>query len=444
MGGRKPGSRARFVALALFSLFCLFHLRALAGGKPFSGGPEEAHSAWHGISGSRSDSLARAGTLPSMGKKGKRAWTDVLFHVQVKPFYPRKKTNRKARKGNFLSHTFGGHQDRTFERGFDYSIVLVPSYSREGSVGIGGMGAALFRLDRKDSLMPPSDVSLSGNASIKGFFYAGITGNLYFPGRKSRLNYEVSFSQRVLDFWGISYDSCAARPAVDYTRWNVKAAAYYDYQVLKGFYVGAMLDFSYNSVVRIGDLSYLDGQSTAYTLTGFGLSLQYDTRDYVKNPTRGMNFLLRQTVYPAFLGNAGRTLWRTAFTANYYQRLWHGAILAFDLHAEFNSKDSPWALREEAGGVSRLRGYYRGRYMDNHLASFQVELRQKLVWRVGVAVFAGCGSVFPSFARWRPDQILPTAGLGLRFEFKHNLNLRIDYGFGRQTSGFVLSLGGSF
>lgn len=108
MGGRKPGSRARFVALALFSFFCLFHLRALAGGKPFSGGPEEAHSAWHGFCGSRSDSLGQADCPPAMGKKGKRAWTDVLFHVQVKPFYPRKKTNRKARKGNFLSHTFGG------------------------------------------------------------------------------------------------------------------------------------------------------------------------------------------------------------------------------------------------------------------------------------------------------------------------------------------------
>ena len=101
-------------------------------------------------------------------------------------------------------------------------------------------------------------------------------------------------------------------------------------------------------------------------------------------------------------------------------------------------------MREEAGGQYRLRGYYRGRYMDNNLASFQVELRQKLFWRVGVAVFGGLGSVFPSFKEWRADQLLFTAGLGLRFEFKHNVNLRVDYGFGRGTSGFVLSLGESF
>ena len=430
MGGRRW---SQMVLLGLFlslNLFCFSSLRA---GKPDSlrSIPVEAVVLPDTLA---SDSAAR--------EEGK-AWSNVLFDVKVKPYVPKKKKNGKE-GGGFLRHTFGGHIDRTFEQAFDYSIVLVPSFSREGSVGIGGMGAALFRLDRKDSLMPPSDISLSGNASIKGFFYAGLLGNMYFPGRKSRLNYEISFSQRVLNFWGINYDSCLVRPAVFYTRWNVKAAAYYDYQILKGFYLGAAVDFSYNSAVRIDDVSYLDGQKRAYTLTGLGLSLQYDTRDFIKTPTRGMNFMLRQMIYPEFMGNAGRTLWRTTFTANYYQRLWAGAVLAFDLYAEINSENAPWALREEAGGQYRLRGYYRGRYMDNNLASFQVELRQKLFWRVGVAVFGGLGSVFPSFKEWRADQLLFTAGLGFRFEFKHNVNLRVDYGFGRGTSGFVLSLGESF
>ena len=82
--------------------------------------------------------------------------------------------------------------------------------------------------------------------------------------------------------------------------------------------------------------------------------------------------------------------------------------------------------------------------IDNNIASFQVELRQKLFWRIGLAAFGGLGSVFSSFKEWRADQLLFTAGLGLRVEFKHNVNLRVDYGFGRGTSGFVLSLGESF
>ena len=365
---------------------------------------------------------------------------DVLFDVKVKT------SNKQSTppKDNFWRRMFAGHIDRTFERKFDYSLVVVPSWSREGSIGLGGMAAALYRLDRSDSSLAPSDVSISANASIKGFFYVGALGNTYFKGGRSRLKYELSFSQRKLNFWGISYDFCDVHPAINYTRWRVKADAFYDYMVYDGLYVGAALNIGYNAIVKIDDLSYLEGQKDAYLTTGIGLSLQYDTRNNISYPTKGWNVLFRQMVYPGVFGNCDRTLWRSTLTVDYYQRLWRGGVLAFDLYGELNSKDAPWALREEAGGIYRLRGYYSGRYIDNNIVSLQMEVRQKLFWRVGLAAFIGCGSVFPSFQEWRWSHLLPSGGVGLRFEFKHNLNLRVDYGFGRGTSGFVLSLGESF
>lgn len=39
---------------------------------------------------------------------------------------------------------------------------------------------------------------------------------------------------------------------------------------------------------------------------------------------------------------------------------------------------------------------------------------------------------------------LPNFGIGLRFEFKHNVNARIDYGFGRHTSGLLFAIGEAF
>lgn len=35
-------------------------------------------------------------------------------------------------------------------------------------------------------------------------------------------------------------------------------------------------------------------------------------------------------------------------------------------------------------------------------------------------------------------------GLGLRFEFKHRMNIRIDYGFGKGTSGLVVQFAEAF
>lgn len=79
-----------------------------------------------------------------------------------------------------------GNVDRTYQRKMDMSFVVAPSYTREGSFGLGGAATALYRLDRQDSLMQPSDLSLSGNVSVKGFYSLTVKGNTNFKGNKSR------------------------------------------------------------------------------------------------------------------------------------------------------------------------------------------------------------------------------------------------------------------
>ena len=74
----------------------------------------------------------------------------------------------------------------------------------------------------------------------------------------------------------------------------------------------------------------------------------------------------------------------------------------------------------------------------------QVELRQSITRRLGVVVWYGGGTVFSGFDQLRWGDLLPTYGVGIRFEFKHNINLRVDYGFGRQSGGVVFSMGEAF
>lgn len=95
-------------------------------------------------------------------------------------------------------------------------------------------------------------------------------------------------------------------------------------------------------------------------------------------------------------------------------------------------------MREELGsGMSRMRGYYAGRYIDCSQIAMQVELRQHVSGRVGCVGWLGGGNVFPSFDKLKFKNTLPNYGLGLRIEFKHNVNVRIDYGFSKDTAGFV-------
>ena len=91
-----------------------------------------------------------------------------------------------------------------------------------------------------------------------------------------------------------------------------------------------------------------------------------------------------------------------------------------------------------------MRGYYAGRYIDNNLMAAQVELRQHVWWRLGLAAWGGAGVTFPRFDALRWSDVLPTWGVGLRFEFEHRVNLRVDYGFGRDTRGIVFQMSEAF
>ena len=69
----------------------------------------------------------------------------------------------------------------------------------------------------------------------------------------------------------------------------------------------------------------------------------------------------------------------------------------------------------------------------------QVELRQKIWYKLGCVVWGGAGSVFKDGKI--ADHILPSYGLGMRWEFRKKMNVRFDYGFGKKgQSAFSLGL----
>lgn len=359
--------------------------------------------------------------------------------------YPQTDTlETKGLKGwwNSVVH---GNVDRTYERKIDMSYIAAPSYTREGSFGVGGVATALYRLDRKDSIMQPSDLSLSGNVSVKGFYSLSLKGNNFFKGNKARLTYKLAFQHKNLDFWGISYNACSVNPVTEYTRRMVKWESDYVYKLSENFHVGAALNINYTDLSHLTERNYLEGQKSAYFFTGVGLSVSYDTRDFILTPKRGVYLLVREVFYPSFMSSHDKSVFSTTAIFDAYRQAWRGSVLAFDLYGQFNSGNTPWPLREELGsGMNRMRGYYAGRYIDRNQIAAQAELRQHIYGRFGCVAWVGGGTVFPSFDELQWSDILPNYGLGLRIEFKHNVNLRVDYGFGKDTAGLVVQFAEAF
>jgi outer membrane translocation and assembly module TamA len=93
-----------------------------------------------------------------------------------------------------------------------------------------------------------------------------------------------------------------------------------------------------------------------------------------------------------------------------------------------------------------LRGYPKNRFRDKHFLATQAEYRFPIFWRFGGVAFAGVGDVFETTSDLRADRLKYSIGTGLRFLMnpKERLNIRFDYGIGREGGYYYFSVTESF
>lgn len=328
---------------------------------------------------------------------------------------------------------------------FDFSVIGGPHYASDTKFGLGLVAAGLYRTDPSDSILPPSNVSLYGDVSSVGFYMLGVRGNHIAPKGRYRIDYHLYFYSFPADFWGIGYemgDNDANKS--DMKRWQAQAEVSFLFRVADNFYIGPMASYDYVIGKHIERPELLQGMDQHTWNVGAGVSLVYDNRDNLTNPHRGIYLNINQMFRPGFMGN-DYAFSTTAFRFDAYQRLGKGTVLAEDIGANLNFGNPSWGMMAELGGTHSMRGYYEGRYRDKHSLEATVELRQHVWKRNGIVVWVGAGTIFPKFSALRSKQILPNAGVGYRWEFKKNVNVRLDYGFGKSgQSGFLFNINEAF
>lgn len=351
---------------------------------------------------------------------------------------------KKSWMTRFLDYFNDANKNKQHKR-FDFSVIGGPHYASDTKFGLGMVAAGLYRTDPNDSILPPSNVSLFGDVSSVGFYMLGVRGNHIAPAGRYRIDYHLYFYSFPSDFWGIGYEMGDNDDnKSDMKRWQAQAEASFLFRVADNFYVGPMAAYDYVIGKQIERPELLQGMDKHTWNVGAGVSLVYDNRDNLTNPHRGIYLNLKQMFRPKFMGN-DYAFSTTHFRFDAYQRLGKGTILAEDFGADLNFGNPSWGMMAELGGTCSMRGYYEGRYRDKHSLEATVELRQHVWKRNGIVVWAGAGTVFPKFSSLRSRQILPNAGVGYRWEFKKNVNVRLDYGFGKSgQSGFLFNINEAF
>lgn len=355
----------------------------------------------------------------------------------------------KAHNGIFkkIVNYFRDSNKQKPNKKIDFGFIPGPNYSATTGLGLGLLGTATYSADHTDPTLPRSNASVYSNMTTAGFFMVGLRGNHIFPHESFQLDYKVNLSTFSTSYWGMGYANADNDDnETDYRRNRINAMARFMVKLAPNTYIGPFVNYRITQASDVNeDFSYLwQGQDkTIHTYTA-GLSFTYDSRDFMLNASKGVFVQIDQTFTPRCFGNGKYNFSTTEATFATYGKLWKGAILAGELHGQFNYGHIPWSQLATVGSNDRMRGYYEGRYNDKNVIEGQVELRQHIKGRNGVVAWVALANAFPDFKNIAWRYTLPNAGVGYRWEFKKRINIRVDYGFTRNGGGFIFNINEAF
>lgn len=366
---------------------------------------------------------------------------------------------------NYLANSNKLRSDKTYDGGF----VFGPAYNINTGFAIGGGYSALYSFDKNDPTLQKSIVNGFFQASVKGIVAIGVEGHNFMKNDKHRFNYEFSFTHYPSAFWGIGYDTSLKNfydnRMVSSKQLLLKLEGDFTWKLARNLYFGPKLDFLYSNLYKTEDVlpkgeenMYPNGlmsellllpdgsgksQPGTQAATGIGFTLTYDSRDFATNAYKGHYINLQQLAFIPGLNKYG--FLTTDLKYQTYAPLWKKCTLAFQVHGRFNYGNDviPWIRLASTGNQGMGRGYFYGQYRDNNVTETQLELRQRLIWRLGVVAWAGAINIF-NFDNFRWDHTLPTYGFGIRWEFKPRVNVRVDWGFTKTGNSIVFNIGEAF
>lgn len=352
---------------------------------------------------------------------------------------PAKKRNIIQRLIDYIGKT----NDERPDKKLDFSILGGPHYSSSTSLSLAVIAAGLYHGGPRETT-PLSEMSVYAQGSIKGMYDVGVRGHHIFRNDKFRINYDLNFCHFPSKFWGIGYEAASQKANESkYTLLESRVLAEFQWHLPHDIYIGPMLDFYYADATKARNPELWAGQKMRTLNYGVGVKFSLDTRDFPSNAQSGINLSLSERFYPAIFGNS-HACSITEITAAWYHKLWKSGTFAAQLHGAGATCHTPWALLPSINATNAMRGYYQDRYRDQGEVDIVAELRQHVLGRSSVVVWGGVATVFSKFSQIKWSTLLPTYGIGYRWEFKHRVNVRVDVGFGKHSYELTLGLNESF
>ncbi|ABU74562.1 BamA/TamA family outer membrane protein [Vibrio campbellii] len=326
----------------------------------------------------------------------------------------------------------------------DWGILPGPFVNPEQGFGIGVAAVGLYTPYDWQKGDPYSTVTVTSYGSTSGSYGLGLNNRTYLKGDKVRLLGEAWISHTPGYYWGIGSQAAENDSnKVQYEGQRLQLSPKVAVEVAPNTY--AKLGWQWQSFSKVDgvDGDILPSEVANATSSGVLVGMEYDTRDFEPNPMRGQFLDIEWIANRDSLGSDEDY---DNLVANYrlYQQWSDTTIVAMEVYSQSIFGDAPWFDYAQLGDDQRMRGYYQGQYRDKHQLSTQVEIRRTIAGRHGVVGWLGAGNIAPTYHDLFESSWLPTVGVGYRFAFKARINVRVDLGVGKDSTGFYFQINEAF
>lgn len=334
---------------------------------------------------------------------------------------------------------------------------LAPAYTPEMGFTVAAGGLLTFKTAPSNQELKRSNMPFTAGAGLNGTVFAYARPTVFFASNKLRWYMDFWYKDMPDNYWGIGTYNAINVPNSDtttaYNRTWFMFKNTLIYEVYDNLFAGIMVDYNYThgseaSEGVVNDPNYIEYNDRPLN-SGIGLVVQYDSRDIPANAWEGMYIGLEAIKYTPSLGGDNDYNLLVLDYRQYETVGRKGQVLAWQAKTRLADGEVPYGEMGQLGNPFDLRGYTWGRFRDEKLMFLMVEYRHtflkpgsKELSKHGVVGWVASGTVAPKLGD--AEHFLPNFGVGYRLELQPRMNVRLDFGIGRETSGIYFNFNEAF
>ncbi len=331
-----------------------------------------------------------------------------------------------------------------------------PAYTPELGFTIAGGIMTSFKTNKSDSLIQRSSAPIMLGFTSTGAYFFQSKWTTFWLNDKLRIYSDLNYKNMPDNYWGVGYDDAYSAYKSDTTTKYTRSWFQFNPKILWQFkehlFIGPAINLNYTKgedacPAVANDPTYAKYNPYPFN-SGLGVVFQYDSRDIPVNAWKGTFVEVSATFFGSYLGGQNSYQVYDFDLRKYFKIKKPGHTIALQLRGRFGYNNMPYGEMSQLGTPFDLRGYTWGRYRDNSMLFGIAEYRHMFykssgeVSPHGAMIWTGAGAIGTTakdFQNW-----LPNFGIGYRLTVQPRMNLRLDYGFGRETSGFYFNFNEAF